>query len=791
MNPTALRAAAAILAALALPASAKTYYVDAATGSDANTGLSAAAAFRTIQQAIDRAAAGSTILVAPGTYAPIKTNNKKLAIMATEGAEETVIDGEGAPGAIGAALGRWMTPALVAPYYRATAYRNVETGERTVVETIDVDSDAGLSGAILPKGWWGIVSCEVRVPEGWWGFVPDATRMPDPNLPAGTIFKSRPPDEYFNADDWDDRWERVSDKKVRGRIACGEYRFHVGGSATALTGFTITGCHRALQSGTATHCIVSGNAYGDDWRNPDHAENGASTVYKALLSDCLVADNTATNILEETSITRCVVSRNAVALLSWDSVMTGDGVARCSLFTENQGYYLLFGCTAVYNSTIVSNTIGWNPYNNEIGAAVFCCDVYDSIIWGNRAPEDGPANIWLVDDGITGTLVAGCYMNYWEEELIFLWPWEASWTMMNSLVEDFLVLQTGNKGKRSKNSTGNLTGDPLFIDPANGDYHLAPNSPCANAGADYTKKTGKFDLDGAARKVGKVDMGAYELQPRTAVPADYDGDGRTDAAFYFATSGQWWIFQSRDGLRTISLPDRNGVPCPADYDGDGAAEPAYFTATASTPEFVRLLSNGSFVRTPFGTKGATPVAARFSAGGPATFGVYTANAKKPAFSFLGNPFAVTFGAKASRPVVADFDGDGTDDLGVYAATASKPAFSILQSTKGYSTANLFQGGPVALGAKGAIPCCADFDNDGKADFATFLSNAKTPYFTRLPSTTMYRETRTLPMGRKGDAPVVGAYEAAYGPANLAVWTGTKWTYIDSSYAGIDLDLLGE
>ena len=101
---------------------------------------------------------------------------------------------------------------------------------------------------------------------------------------------------------------------------------------------------------------------------------------------------------------------------------------------------------------------------------------------------------------------------------------------------------------------------------------------------------------------------------------------------------------------------------------------------------------------------------------------------------------------------------------------------------------LFQGGPVALGAKGAIPCCADFDKDGAADFATYMSKTKAPYFTRLPRSTKFRETWTLPMGSKGDAPVVGVYEDGQ-PAAPAVWTGTKWTYVTSDYT--DCDLLDE
>lgn len=63
-----------------------------------------------------------------------------------------------------------------------------------------------------------------------------------------------------------------------------------------------------------------------------------------------------------------------------------------------------------------------------------------------------------------------------------------------------------------------------------------------------------------------------------------------------------------------------------------------------------------------------------------------------------------------------------------------------------------------------------------------------PNFSRLFSSTQFRETRTLPLGSKGDVPIVGVYETGKTPTP-AVWRGSAWTYINESFE--DVNLLGE
>jgi hypothetical protein len=67
--------------------------------------------------------------------------------------------------------------------------------------------------------------------------------------------------------------------------------------------------------------------------------------------------------------------------------------------------------------------------------------------------------------------------------------------------------------------TGNIDGDPLFVDATNSDLHLQAGSPAIDAGDQTLLPAGvTTDLDGNPRVAGgNVDMGAYEFQ---SIPAD-------------------------------------------------------------------------------------------------------------------------------------------------------------------------------------------------------------------------------------------------------------------------------
>jgi len=68
--------------------------------------------------------------------------------------------------------------------------------------------------------------------------------------------------------------------------------------------------------------------------------------------------------------------------------------------------------------------------------------------------------------------------------------------------------------------TGNIDADPLFVDPAGGDYHLQGGSPCIDTGDNSAPDLPATDVDGDNRvidgdgdSISLVDMGADEFLP--------------------------------------------------------------------------------------------------------------------------------------------------------------------------------------------------------------------------------------------------------------------------------------
>jgi hypothetical protein len=86
---------------------------------------------------------------------------------------------------------------------------------------------------------------------------------------------------------------------------------------------------------------------------------------------------------------------------------------------------------------------------------------------------------------------------------------------------------------------------------------------------------------------------AWGLPDDELVPADYDGDGRTDLGLFRRSTGTWYIGYASGTYAVATWGGGDDVPVPADYDGDGRADVAVYRPSTGMWYWVGSLGGSS------------------------------------------------------------------------------------------------------------------------------------------------------------------------------------------------------
>jgi len=167
-----------------------------------------------------------------------------------------------------------------------------------------------------------------------------------------------------------------------------------------------------------------------------------------------------------------------------DTIITNNTLARNTASSNGGGIYCYRSVTIITNNTTTGNIAGSN------GGGIYCewsfyqqdPFITNTILWQNSAPTGPECWISQATVNISYSDVCG------GQSSIFVDP---SGTLIWG--------------------PGNIDADPLFVDPANNDFHLTWDSACRNTG-DNSAATEPQDFEGDPRIAdGTVDMGADEF----------------------------------------------------------------------------------------------------------------------------------------------------------------------------------------------------------------------------------------------------------------------------------------
>jgi parallel beta-helix repeat protein/predicted outer membrane repeat protein len=207
----------------------------------------------------------------------------------------------------------------------------------------------------------------------------------------------------------------------------------------------------------------------------------------------------------------------------------------------------------------------------------------------------------------------------------------------------------------------------------------------------YQPSTGYWFILNSGGGSRKVKFGSNaDMVP---LPGDYDGDGKVDQALFYPAQARWYFFGSHDGYSSVQFGAKTDVPVPADYDGDGVTDVAVYRPSSGT--WYVIYSGGGSRVTQLGWAGTVPVPADYDGDGRADLAVLSRATSTWCINYSsGGSLILPFGYKTMTPVPADYDGDGAADIAMYHAASGK--WYIRKSTTGAHRQE-------TLGGAGQIP----------------------------------------------------------------------------------------
>jgi len=272
----------------------------------------------------------------------------------------------------------------------------------------------------------------------------------------------------------------------------------------------------------------------------------------------------------------------------------------------------------------------------------------------------------------------------------------------------------------------------------------------------WRKTSGTWYVMGANNSIIQTQQ-QFGLTGDIPIQGDYDGDGKTDFATYrpapdYNSNSQWWICYSSSNYSTyasFALHLRDDIPTVADFDGDGKTDAAVYRPSTGTWWF-RRSSDMAVNAIQFGLGTDKPAPKDFDGDGKADVAFFRpSDGKFYAFRSSDGTVQIAYFPQTTAndiPVPADYDGDGKAD---FAVKRSGGGWIINRSSDNQMQTINWHSGDVE------VP--NDYDGDGKVDIAVWRRADGVWLIRQSSKAGQADELRAVQWGSSDDIPVPAFY----------------------------------
>jgi hypothetical protein len=280
--------------------------------------------------------------------------------------------------------------------------------------------------------------------------------------------------------------------------------FHLNRSTVSKGGGIFIGLASTL---TVSDCTFTSNTTADAGAAID-LEDGILTVQRSLFAyntinststgdGAVISDRTAT---DQVTMTNCIFAHNG-------QTNAGD-THNGGVFRHNGTLAKFVNCTFDSNYTsITGENGGYLIYftNNLLVGSYINCIFSNNHSATAATPNNQWLNSWQTNPGTPNPAT-------WSNNLFF--------HNVDTATSTTLAPRLSIGGLTAMGSNGNISGDPLYVNAAAGDYHLQAGSAAIDTG--LIQPSNRVDFDGRSRPQGIcIEIGAYEF-PATTVNAVRD-----------------------------------------------------------------------------------------------------------------------------------------------------------------------------------------------------------------------------------------------------------------------------